>query len=605
MIERDVLSDCPALNEVLIAEPALEKMVECLLAHGQAGMFARYLSDAKPEAVKAVLLSAQTIDMEQLDRHRQTLIEKKKAVILPKDVEPIEVLTIEKQALRLVADRSAGNEAVAAGQVASIVFAGGAGTRFSSELIKYKNTRSGPQQGPARLSLDPNDPKGIFPITPVGGLSFFEIFIAEALEAGVRRGRLPLVMLMTSPVTHERTHRFMEHLDLWGFPREGWIAFMQAHLPRLDQDGFLIVANDQGGLSLTGNGHGGVYCALEQPGPDGRPLLESLKGQGILHLIMHNVDNPVARPFDPARIGYHVREKALFTVSVVRKTDPNEKVGVLMKLRKSGRIEVVEYNVIDPQLAAERDPISGRLRHEAANINVNLIALSAVRSDLDPILYTDKVVSARTGEVLGSSMEYLNQHIARLLPAERVKAYEVPREGFFMPTKNVTGVDSVASTVSMLSALHAQRLTQCGAYVAADALCDLHPCCGDDCELLRDRGIGPGWRIDQGALLYLCAREGGKPGAPIAGEGLHLERGSTLIIDAARPYGTIQLKSDRKISCDPAQASTVSLGRGVRIEAGVRVAIHIKPCGRLIVPDGRVFDRNLEVTIAENQECKL
>jgi hypothetical protein len=214
-------------------------------------------------------------------------------------------------------------------------------------------------------------------------------------------------------------------------------------------------------------------------------------------------------------------------------------------------------------------------------------------------------VPSRIGTVLGSPLEFLSQHITRLLQAEQVRAYEVPREEFFMPTKNVVGVDSVASTVSMLSAMHARRLLQCGAEVAPDALCDLHPCCGDDPELLRERGIGPGWRIESGARLYVCAREGGRPGAPIASEGLRVGAGSTLIIKAARPYGTIRLSSDRRVGSDPENASRISIGKGVRIEAGVQVVVRVESGGRLIIPDRHRFDRSLEITVAENQDCKL
>jgi UTP--glucose-1-phosphate uridylyltransferase len=619
MIGYEVFSSCPALRVVLNDEPGLVDSVERLFEHGQAGMFGRYLADASPALVRAVLLAAQTIDFEQLDRHRRALSESRWDILRPADVEPMDFLTTEKQAARLQADSAAGNEALAAGQIASIAFAGGSATRFFADLCRLQNALSRPNEAllphatsyaqPAQSQwacrFEAGDPKGIFPITPVGGLSFFEVVIAEALETGVRRGRLPLVMLMTSPATHDGTRHFLEHRDLWGFPAECLVTFSQAYLPRLDQDGLLIVADNQGRLSLTGDGHGGVYRALERVGRDGRSLLERLERQGIRHLIMHNIDNPAAQPFSPARLGYHVWEKALFTVSVVRKIDPAEKVGVLMKLRSSGRIEAVEYSVIDPVLAAQRDPASGRLRHEAANANVNVIALEAVRSDLDPILYTEKAVPARTGTVLGSSLECLNQHITRLLPPEQVRAYEVRREEFFMPTKNVAGVDSVASTVAMLSALHARRLRHCGAEVAADALCDVHPCCGDDPESLRQRGIGPGWRIEGGARVYICAHEGGKPDAPIAGEGLQVGVGATLIIASARPYGNIRLQSDRRLTCDRAGAGRVSLGKGVRIAAGVRVAVRVKSGGTIIVPDGHVFDRDVEVEVAENQECKL
>lgn len=605
MIDRQVFSDCPALRVVVENEPAFTETVERLFEHGQARMFGRYLCDAEPRVVREALLSAGNIDLGLLEKHRCALNQGKQSTLCCEDVEPINVFTNDKQAGCLNAQRTAGDALLARGEVASIAFAGGAGTRFFSELGRLRQALQCPNEVLACSHPDPDDPKGVFPISPVGGLSFFEIFIAEALEVGFRLGRLPLVMLMTSSITHERTLKFLEDSELWGFPREGCIVFIQAHLPRLDRDGLLIVADDQGRLSLTGDGHGGVYNALIRPASDGHSLLDKLKEQGIRHLVMYNIDNPVARPFEPCRLGYHEREEALFTASVVRKIVPTEKVGVFMKVRKTGRVEVVEYNMLDPQLATERDPFSDRLRYDAANVNVNVIAVSAVRSDLDPILYRDKEVPARTGPVASSSMEYLNQHITRLLPCEKVRAYEVSRDEFFMPTKNVVGVDSVVSTVSMLSAMHARRLIQCGASVAQNALCDLHPCCGDDPELLRRRGIGVGWCIDEGARLYLCVREGAKLGEPPLGRDLHLEPKSTLIIDATRPYGAIQMTSDRRIVCDLSHASRVSLGAEVRIKSGIRVALRIKPGGRLVITDGRVFDRDLEITVAENQECNL
>jgi hypothetical protein len=312
-------------------------------------------------------------------------------------------------------------------------------------------------------------------------------------------------------------------------------------------------------------------------------------------MVMHNVDNPAARPFAPARLGFHLREGALFTLSGVRKTDPDEKVGLLMQLRASGKVEVVEYNVLSDEVARARDEKTGRLQHEAGNANTNLIAAEAVRADIEPTLYAGKTVSSRKGPVSSSSLEMLNQHITRLLDPPRVRAYEVERREFFMPTKNVTGADSAESTNRMLSDRSARTLERAGAEIHPDSLCDLHP---------AGTGFGAGLKLEAGSRLFMGARQSDAQGAPVCDGSLTLEPGSSLVVYAARPYGDIRADSSRQIKIDAAKASLLKIGSGVTIKSGVRVVLHIGPGTRLTIPAGRVISQDIqgEVGPGENQE---
>lgn len=604
MDEAYLIQQCPNLAEVLRTQAWTRLVLASLIDAGLAGSLPRYLDDADADTLIRFLDQVQRLDLDRIRLHRQALSAGEQEALSVDRVAPVGLVTLDEQRARADQDQAAGLAALQAGKIASLAFAGGSGTRFFSKIHELTSAIERPNEVLQRQQFDAGDPKGLFPISPVAGLRFYDRIVAEALHAGVLAGRLPWVLLLTSSVTHARTLAYLRSADLWGFPADGFIALQQADEPRLDARGDLVVTDD-GRLAWTGDGHGGVYRALLAPGSNGPCLLERVLADGVEHLVMHNVDNAAARPFAAARLGFHVREDALFTVSATRKTDPEEKVGVLMRLLATGKLEVVEYNVIDPAVASLRDPATGRLVHEAGNINTNLVSVQAIRPDIEPTLYTGKVIGSRRGQVETSSLEMLNQHLTRLLDPDRVRAYEVDRAAFFMPTKNVTGVDSVASTVARLSSRFASQLASAGAQVAPDALVDLHPACGESPDGLAARGLGPGWRLESGSRLYLCARTGPAPEAPPMGENLTLEPGAGLVVDALRPYGGLSLGERRALKVDPDGASRVSIGRGVRIASGVKAVIRIGPGARLTVPDGRVIEGDLNLKIGDGDAVEL
>jgi len=174
-----------------------------------------------------------------------------------------------------------------------------------------------------------------------------------------------------------------------------------------------------------------------------------------------------------------------------------------------------------------------------------------------------------------------------------------------MPTKNVTGMDSVESTLKMMSARFASQLQEAGAQVAPDALVDLHPACCGHADELAERGIGPGWRLEQGSRLYLCARSGPASGAFPMAEGLVLEQGASLVIDARRPYGGISLGERRSVQVDPALASRLSVGRGLRIASGIRAVFRLGPGASLTIPAGRVISEDVHLELGRGDEEEL
>jgi len=590
---------CPALGVALERWPELAPTYRELADRKFAGVFEKYLADASPEQVATFLREADGVDLERIERHHAALRRGEREQIGLDQVKRVPLVTIEDQSTRLREDSAEGLASLKEGRWASVAFAGGAGTRFAAGLDGLQRALARPNEVLRAGGFDSGEPKGAFPISPVGGLSFYEIVLAQALAAGVESGRLPWVLFLTSRLTHERTVAFLGSRDLFGLPDDSWIAFQQAQEPRLDMQGCLIA--DQGGnIDQTGDGHGGVYRALLDNRREGRPLLDYLRTAGIEQLIMHNVDNPAARPFFLPRLGFHLREGVLFTLSAVRKTDPNEKVGVLMLLSSSGRLEVVEYNVLDPRVAGARDAQTGRLLHEAGNANTNLISVEAIRDDFEPTLYTGKKIVSRIGPVAASSFEKLNQHITRTLNPARVRAYEIRRDELFFPTKNVTGTDSVESSTRMLSALGERLLGACGASVGQGAVIDLHPACGETKEQLECIGIGPDWTIGRGARLYLCAGQ-----EPINDGTVRLEDDSSLILYGARPYGGLALDAERRLTIDTAGMSRLRIGRGVTLGRGVRLVMRIGAGGKLKIPAGRTVTANIEVEVGTGEEKTL
>jgi len=211
-----------------------------------------------------------------------------------------------------------GRAAIAAGEIASVVLAGGMATRFG---------------GVVKAAVPVHD-----------GMSFLDLKLADARRAArATRGRIP-VFVMTSFATHAVLDRLLKDVD------DDWVearVFPQFVSVRLDPSGDVFRGAD-GRPSPYAMGHGDLPFALRASG-----LLGEFRARGGRALCMSNVDNLTAS-IDPALIGWHLEGEQRITVEVTDK-NPGDKGGA--PARVDGVLQIVEGFRFPPSFDQDGIPV--------------------------------------------------------------------------------------------------------------------------------------------------------------------------------------------------------------------------------------------------------
>ncbi len=342
-------------------------------------------------------------------------------------------------------EKARGEESLRRGEVAVLLVAGGQATRLKTP-----------------------EPKGMFPAGPVSGASLFQIHAEKVFALSRRyRKRVPL-LVMTSPATDTPSRAFFAEHKNFGLASEQVTFFQQGTMPAVcPKTGRLLLAAP-GKLFLSPNGHGGTLTALAENG-----LIHDLASRGVKHVFYFQVDNPLVKVCDPGFIGRHIATRSEASSKIVAKTDPGEKVGVLVSV--NGRVSIVEYTLLPKELAEHREP-TGELSYRAGSPAIHLFTLD----------FLDRVTRTATGSlpyraafkavshldpVTGSQLPAPNEpnaikferFIFDALPhAERWLAVETARAEEFAPIKNASGPDSAETAQAAQVALHAEWLTRVG-----------------------------------------------------------------------------------------------------------------------------------------------
>jgi UDP-N-acetylglucosamine pyrophosphorylase len=356
--------------------------------------------------------------------------------------EPIDPGTIEApEVVRPgAADVLAGRGALAAGEVAVVIVAGGQGTR---------------------LGFD--GPKGCYPIGPVTDRSLFQIHAEKVVALGRRHGVSVPLYVMTSPQNHAKTAAFFDEHESFGV--EHLRLFVQGEMPAVDRLTGRILLAERGRVALSPDGHGGTIRALERSG-----ALAEMAERGIRTIFYLQVDNPLIAIGDPGFLGVHRRLGAEMSSKVVRKTDPAEKVGLVVV--RDGRQEMIEYSDLPDELA-ERRGADGRLELWAGSMALHLIDLAFATRLAEgggrlPFHRADKPVPCvdERGwaiEPLFANAIKFEQFIFDALPlASRAVVVETDRATEFEPLKNASGPASPETVRARLSALYAGWLEAAG-----------------------------------------------------------------------------------------------------------------------------------------------
>jgi len=383
--------------------------------------------DELAEAQRSQLLTdIESIPWSLVDRLVPTHVLAKPARAVPADLKPAPVHAATPEPNEAAAYREAiavGKERLSRGQVAAFTVAGGQGSR---------------------LGFD--GPKGCVAVTPVGDITLFELFAQMVHAAGDKYGATIPWYIMTSAANDADTRAFFDKHRYFGLAEKDVVLFSQGMLPAFDFTGRLLL-EERHRLALAPDGHGGSLKALVESG-----ALADMQRRRVEVISYFQVDNPLARPFDPLFIGLHTTTGSEMSTKVTPKADDLERVGNLCLA--AGKVTVIEYSELPEQLAHARDE-SGVRMFDAANLAVHLIDVAFVDRIVGkafelPFRRAEKKVphvDPETGERVEPDKPNavkLEAFVFDALPlARHPLLLEVDRCEEFSPVKNAAGVDSL------------------------------------------------------------------------------------------------------------------------------------------------------------------
>jgi UTP--glucose-1-phosphate uridylyltransferase len=249
-----------------------------------------------------------------------------------------------------------GEQAFAHGEVASVVVAGGAATRFGGAV------------------------KALVPA--IGDRAFLDLKLEDARRAAARFGREVPVAVMTSDLTHDAIAAHVAGA-------RDVLLFRQRMLPRLTP-AWQLYRDRAGAPSLAPAGHGDFFRALRESGAGAE-----LSRRGVRQVYFTNVDN-LAATLDPVIAGAHRALGGTMTVEVTDRRGPSGELAPgAAPVRVAGRPALVEQ--VDPTahpLISTNDITFDLARLLAAELPLPLRAVSKV-VDGTKVLQLEQV----TGEV--------------------------------------------------------------------------------------------------------------------------------------------------------------------------------------------------------------
>ena len=331
-----------------------------------------------------------------------------------------------------------GRGLIQSGRVATLLLAGGQGTR---------------------LGLD--GPKGNFVLGPEDDRTLFAILAERVAAAGRDAVRPPPFYILVSAATEDATRKAFEDPEQYGLLPEQVHIIRQGTLPVLDADGKAVL-EAPGRLATAPDGHGGAIDALAREG-----IIERLREDEVDVLTTFQVDNPLGLPLDPVMLGWMVERRAQAGGKAIRRL-PDEKVGVYAR-NIQGRHLVVEYSEF-PDGGMPEDLVMGSIALHGFGVRwLSDLLASGVQMPLHlahkkvPYLAAD----GTTKKPDAPNAYKFEKFIFDVIPhAERVEVHEVAREREFAPVKNAEGADSPATARALVEAEVKRQLEAAGTPVA-------------------------------------------------------------------------------------------------------------------------------------------
>ena len=419
------------------------------LSFGQQHIF-RFWDELNDRQKQQLLNQIETINFDLMVILKEKYLKQSKSSLASSDLEPTDIIPIPTTAQQIARAEQAklvGEQLLKKGKVGAILVAGGQGTR---------------------LGFD--GPKGKFSAGPISRKSLFQLHAEKIKAIGQKYQTIIPWFIMTSETNHQETLEFFNDHKHFGLNAADVIFFTQSMIPAIDEQGRFFL-DEKHHIFCNPNGHGGTIYALRDNG-----CLTEMKRRGIEELFYFQVDNVLIKICDPIFLGYHHQAQAEMSSKVVRKTDPEEKVGVIGKI--NGKLTVIEYSDL-PQSAMEARDETGQLKYHSGSI-----AIHAIRRDFIERL-TDRDFSLPY-HVAHKAIPYIDEmgnyiepdspngykfemFIFDALPyASNSVVMEVARQDEFSPIKDADGKNSPATAEQDLMNYFGRMLQRAGVSVVFD-----------------------------------------------------------------------------------------------------------------------------------------
>lgn len=342
-------------------------------------------------------------------------------------LEPLSALEVSEIEKKKEQYEEIGLEAIRAGKVGAVLLAGGQGTRLGSD-----------------------GPKGKYNIGITKDVYIFERLMRNLKDTTDKAGCFVPLYIMTSDKNNDETIAFFEEKNYFDYPREYVKFFKQEMAPSVDYNGKLLMETEDS-LSLSPNGNGGWFYSMAVTG-----IVKDVHERGIEWLNIFAVDNVLQRMADPVFVGATLDSGRVSGAKVVRKADPNEKVGVLCL--EDGRPSIVEYYEMTEEIINSREA-NGDLSYNFGVILNYLFRVDKLEEIMDakmPVHVVEKKIPYMDREGNYHKPEEPNGYKFELLVLDMIHlldnclSFEVVRNHEFAPIKNKTGVDSVESAQALL-----------------------------------------------------------------------------------------------------------------------------------------------------------
>ncbi len=398
-----------------------ESITKKLSEYGQEHVL-RYF-DELSESQKADLLS----QIESTDMSILSAVGAPDALNAKGKISPLKCMELSEIEAGKEAYTKTGLDAIKAGKVGAVLLAGGMGTRLGSD-----------------------NPKGMYNVGLTRELYIFECLINNLMDVVKAADAYIHLFVMTSEKNHEATTSFLKEKNYFGYPEEYIHFFKQEMAPATDYNG-KIYLEEKGRMATSPNGNGGWFISLMRAG-----LLDKAKSFGIEWFNIFAVDNVLQRICDPVFIGATIEKKCVVGAKVVKKSAPDEKVGVMCL--EDGRPSIVEYYELTDELMNAKDEKGDPAYNFGVILNYlfDVAELERIVKEELPLHIVKKKIPYidENGELVKpeepNGYKFENLVLDMIHQMASCLPFEVVREKEFAPIKNKTGVDSVESARALL-----------------------------------------------------------------------------------------------------------------------------------------------------------